>query len=497
MDPGERCGWIAVLGAGCRPLATLAPCALSLNVNAAWALSLFFLAISIALAFAGRRCATTTRTEPPTRIWQRHLDRLVALVVLGATLAAFVRIHLHVGLSVLSAAMGSIVALKLVIADRCRRRRRFGAAPQGLRVCAVMPLHNEDPAYAVAGVASLLNQTRPLDRIHVIDDGSSDRGAAADAVRAHLEAAAPNRDWEVTVFAANLGKRHALAHGFRADERADIYLCVDSDTVLQPDAVAEGLRPFSNHTVTGVAGLVSAHNRRRNLLTRLIDLRYVSAFLSERAAYSAFGAVLCCCGSLSFYRASVIRENLHDFLNQLFLGKNATFGDDRRLTNYALRAGKVVLAERSRAATAVPERLNHYVRQQVRWNKSFFRESLWVISTFPVASAAFWLTVAELATWIVFGSMLVVTSTLILANGFDRVLPACTFVFLAAWARNTAYLEHHRDGVTRRDRLFVFALAPLYGLLHLVVLMPVRLYALATLNRARWGTRATIEVHLS
>ena len=49
----------------------------------------------------------------------------------------------------------------------------------------------------------------------------------------------------------------------------------------------------------------------------------------------------------------------------------------------------------------------------------------------------------------------------------------------------------------QRYRLFVFVLAPLYGLLHLVVLMPVRLYALATLNRARWGTRSTVEVHLS
>ena len=469
-----------------------------MNANVAGALSLFFLALSVALTFAGRRQARPTGAESPgTHKWQRRLDRLVALVVLGAALGAFIRIHLHIGLSAPSAAMGSIVGLKLLISDRYRRRTRFDAAPEGLRVCAVMPLHNEDPAYAVAGVASMLNQTRPLDRIHIIDDGSNDCGAAAAAVRALLEATAPNRDWEVTVLSTNVGKRNALAHGFRADDRADIYLCVDSDTVLQPDAVAEGLRPFSNPAVTAVSGLVSAHNRRRNLLTRLIDLRYINAFLSERAAYSAFGAVLCCCGSLSFYRAAVIRENLHDFLNQLFLGKNATFGDDRRLTNYALRAGKVVLAERSRAATAVPERLDHYVRQQVRWNKSFFRESLWVISTFPVASAPFWLTIAELATWILFGSLLVVTSALILTNGFDHVLSACTFVFLAAWVRNTAYLEHDRDGVTRRDRLFVFVLAPLYGLLHLVVLMPVRLYALATLNRARWGTRSTVEVHLS
>ena len=358
-----------------------------------------------------------------------------------------------------------------------------------------MPLHNEDPAYAVAGVASMLAQSRAIDRIHVVDDGSTDGGAAAEAVRAHLEVHAPGRDWEVTVLPRNVGKRCALAEGFTGDPSADIFLCVDSDTVLQPDAVEEGMRPFSNPEVSGVAGLVSAHNRSRNLLTRLIYLRYVNAFLSERAAYSAFGAVLCCCGSLSFYRGDVVRDNLDDFLNPLVLGKAATFGDARRLTNYALRAGKVVLAERSRAATAVPERFRHYLRQQVRWNKSFFRESIWVIGTFPLKSPAFWLTISEMATWVLVGSGLMLTALGYPLFGHIAHLPGLfIFVMLAAWARNTAYLEHHRATVARRDRIFVFALAPLYGLLHIFVLMPLRFYALATIKQARWGTRKTVEV---
>src|SRR5262249_45363353 len=141
----------------------------------------------------------------------------------------------------------------------------------------------------------------------------------------------------------NVGKRDALATGFRADTDADIFLCVDSDTVLDRDAIAAGLRPFTDERTTGVAGFVSAQNWSRNVLTRLIDLRYVAAFLAERAAYSFFGAVLCCCGSLAFYRADVVRANLDDFVDQRFLGRVATYGDDRRLTNYALRSGRVVL----------------------------------------------------------------------------------------------------------------------------------------------------------
>ena len=467
-------------------------------------LAAFFVSIGAALLLVPKLCVIGSRLGliGDHGLHRRSrstdfFDRIVARVILLTVLSAFAATYLDVGISLIGATMIGAMVTKLAIAELHRRRENFGAAPSELRVCAVMPIHNEDPAYAVAGVASMLAQSRPLHRIHVVDDGSTDDGAAAAAVRGHLEANAGFVQWEVTVLAVNVGKRHALAHGFQAAGEADVFLCVDSDTVLQTDAVAEGLRPFSDPDVSAVAGLVSAYNRRRNLLTRLIDLRYVSAFLSERAAYSAFGAVLCCCGSLSFYRAEVVRANLDDFLGQYFLGRTATFGDDRRLTNYALRTGKVVLAERSRAATAVPERLSHYVRQQVRWNKSFFRESLWVLSTFPMRSAAFWLTVTEVAMWFVMGAALVVSIALYPMIGqLTHVRPTLMFVMLAAWARNSAYLEHRREGVTRRDRAFVFAIAPIYGLLHIFVLVPVRVYALFTLRQGKWGTRASVEVRL-
>ncbi len=48
-----------------------------------------------------------------------------------------------------------------------------------------------------------------------------------------------------------------------------------------------------------------------------------------------------------------------DFLSQTFLGVPAIFGDDRRLTNYALLEGKVVFQQTAVAWTAVPQRLGH------------------------------------------------------------------------------------------------------------------------------------------
>ena len=434
--------------------------------------------------------------EPWTR---RRIDRVVAATALFVPLGIVGFLDRTFGVSLLGAALFVLLVTKLLIARRVREQvGESSPLDRSLRLTIVMPMHNEDPEFAVAAVMSMLAQSRPPNHLHVIDDDSTDGGAAADAVAAALRRNADPSAWTLTRLRENLGKRAALAVGFRFDVAADIFLCVDSDTVLDPRAIEAGLRPFSDPRTSGVAGFVSAHNWSRNVLTRLIDLRYVSAFLAERAAYSFFGAVLCCCGSLAFYRADVVRANLEDFLDQRFLGRVATYGDDRRLTNYALRSGRVVLCASARASTAVPERFGHYVRQQVRWNKSFIRESLWVLGTFPLSANAFWLTLCEVFTWIVVTALFVFTLAIWpLTNSNRALLPFVAFIALAAYARNAVYLHDNRRSLRPRDRIAIFALAPLYGVLHLVVLSPLRFWSIATLRRTRWGTRQRVEVRYS
>jgi hyaluronan synthase len=421
--------------------------------------------------------------------------RSVAGLAYAVPVALIAVLHGWVGASYVGTTMMVLLLAKLALARRALRREHPSAdVPFEGRVGLVMPLHNEDPALAVAAVRSMLCQSRPLDRLHVVDDGSAD-ATAVDAVEAVLRDQTVCAEWQVTRLAENVGKRNAMAVGFRAGVDLDVVVCVDSDTVLDPRAVEEGLVPFVAPDVTAVAGLVTALNWRRNLLTRLIDLRYVSAFLSERAAYSCFGAVLCCCGSLSLYRGALIRANLDDFVDQRFLGQVATYGDDRRLTNYALRAGRVVLAPAARARTAVPERLGHYLRQQIRWNKSFVRESTWVLGTFPLGHPAFWLTLAEVVGWLVVGTLtlLAVAVAPLMADTTSLAVFAI-LTALAAYARNAAYLGDRRDGADFRDVALVFLLAPLYGVIHVVLLLPLRFISLLTLSRTGWGTRSRVEV---
>jgi hyaluronan synthase len=425
------------------------------------------------------------------------LDRVLSALALIVPVVIIGWFAHRRGVSILGTALFVVLAAKLFIARRVRNEPvvAFPALTRSIRCSVVMPMHNEDPDFAVAAALSIVEQSRSPNLVHVIDDGSTDGGAAADAVEDALRRHAHDTPWIVTRLADNVGKRGALAVGFGADEDADVFLCVDSDTVLAHDAIAAGLRPFCDDRTTGVTGYVTAHNWSRNVLTRLIDLRYVSAFLAERAAYSFFGAVLCCCGSLAFYRADVVRANLDDFLDQQFLGRRATYGDDRRLTNYALRSGRVVLCPSARASTAVPERLGHYLRQQVRWNKSFIRESVWVLGTFPFSATAFWLTVCEVFTWFLVTALFVFTLVIWPFSKAGHVwLPVVAFIALAAYARNAVYLQDNRRRLRPRDRLVIFALAPIYGVLHLLVLSPLRFWSLATLRRTRWGTRRRVEV---
>ena len=157
-----------------------------------------------------------------------------------------------------------------------------------------------------------------------------------------------------------------------------------------------------------------------------------------------------------------------------------------------------IFAEDARAQTAVPERFGHYLRQQVRWNKSFIRESVWVLGTFPFRHGAFWLTLAEVVGWLIIGGLtLVGLAAIPFIASPERLAVFAAVTALVAYARNAAYLDHARPGLQMRDRVAVFLLAPFYGLLHLVFLVPIRFWALATLRRTQWGTRRDIEVRLA
>jgi hyaluronan synthase len=389
----------------------------------------------------------------------------------------------------------TLLTLKLTLAMFYRPYRpRADAPPPSTAV--IVPIYNEDPEILRRCLITIMEQTLPPGTVMVVDDGSHSDEAARVAAGCVEDFARRGINLLVLRQPRNMGKREALARGFTTVPEVDVYIGVDSDTVLKPSAFTELLAAMSDERVTGATGLVLASNHRINLLTRLIELRYANAFLYERAAYSKLGTVLCCCGSLAAYRGWVVHKYLDDFRTQTFLGRPAVVGDDRRLTNYCLLEGKVLLQSSAIAETAVPERLGHYLRQQSRWNRSFFRETLWCLKTFPLRRpVGFVLSGIEFTTWLVFtGTLLYSLILRPLLYGDVLVVQYLTMITTFGYLRSVRYLDLRREGMNLPEKLGTFALAPLYGVMHIFLLLPIRLWSLATLRTASWGTRKKVEV---
>src|SRR5207237_5662645 len=133
--------------------------------------------------------------------------------------------------------------------------------------------------------------------------------------------------------------------------------------------------------VAAGSGDTDVSNPRTAMLTRMQDVGYCVAVRVMKAAERVFGAVTCCPGCFSAYRRSCVLAVLDRWLHQRFLGVQATFGDDRSLTNFLLRRYKVIYSSDAVATTIVPEHHWKFLKQQLRWKKSWLRECL-IAATF-------------------------------------------------------------------------------------------------------------------
>lgn len=357
-----------------------------------------------------------------------------------------------------------------------------------LRVTVAVPLYNEDPGYLHKCLASILTQRRPPQWVYVVDDGSAvDYTGVRDWFEAACAAANCRVTWQRT---ANGGKRQAQGYAVRATAGAtDVYVTVDSDANLAPDAIHELLKPFADPQVQSVAGIVLAENSRKNLLTRMTDLWFVTGQLVDRSALSTMGAVLVNSGVLAGYRAAVVVDNLNGYLSETFFGRPVEFSDDSMLTIYALQRGKAVQQPTAFAFTAMPENLSHHLRQYLRWMRGAFIRTWWRFKYLPVNGYAYW--------GHLFGWMQMALSTAIFAALFV-VYPALTLHFdpwllaipmLIGYGQALRYLTLSRSDESLRSQLVTFALAPVALLWSFFVLRVVRWYAMATCLKTGWGTR--------
>jgi hyaluronan synthase len=237
----------------------------------------------------------------------------------------------------------------------------------------VIPAYNEG-AMVAKSIDSVACARYPAERleIFVIDDGSRDD------TWEHILRAAERYPGLVTVarFAKNRGKRAALAEGFRK-AKGEIVVTIDSDNVIDAGTLLAIAGPFRNPRVGAVAGKVRVYNRGEGLIPKMLHVRFMLSFDFLRAAQSTYGAVHCCPGALAAYRTVAVRHVLGRWMNQTFLGKRCTIGEDRAMTNYLLAEGYDAVYQRTAVVnTVVPVTYRKTCKMFLRWDRSYIREEL-------------------------------------------------------------------------------------------------------------------------
>lgn len=391
---------------------------------------------------------------------------------------------------------GVFILMQLVLAW-CQRaftvNRRQQTELDQLKVTVVIPCYNEDPKILDRTIASLMRQTRLPDHIEVVDDGST---VDYTEIREWWLDNSPRGVRFSWVRQENAGKKHAQAVTFTSDHEAHIFVTIDSDSALDHRAIDEGLKPFADPRVVSVAGLETAINIDKNLLTRAIGHRSLVFQLFAMSAQSvARGSVLINPGAFSLYWAPLIRKIVPAYLGETFFGVPVTLGDDTALTMYALLHGRAVHQPTAVSMPVYPEMLSHHLKQWTRWMRASTIRMLWRLRYLPIMSYGWWFTVYTLCA--LFTSV-AITLAIPLAWPATESLVAASLVALVIWpwAISLRLATVKRSDQSLSSKLIGVALLPLAALWYLLVLRQIRFYGIATCWRQGWVTRKQVEVRL-
>ena len=245
----------------------------------------------------------------------------------------------------------------LAIYDRLGDRKRGQQFSRGYRppVAVLIPAFNEQKVI-VNTVQAVLDSDYPSLRVIVVDDGSKDSTyeIASEAFRREIE-----RGQVLVLTKENSGKAEALNFGLSYAEE-EIFVGIDADTIIAPDAISKLVDHFADPEVAAVAGNTKVGNRV-NLWTRWQALEYITSQNFERRALDVFGAVTVVPGAIGTWRTLAVRAagGFHP----------DTVAEDADLTMSLLeQGGRVYYEDRALAWTEAPTRPSGLMRQRFRWS---------------------------------------------------------------------------------------------------------------------------------
>lgn len=347
-------------------------------------------------------------------------------------------------------------------------------------VSIVIPCKNEEKTITKT-ILKCFEADYPQEKLEVIivNDGSTDGTAKIlHDLKESFSALA------VVQWRRNRGKRHAMAEGFKR-ARGEVVVQLDSDSYVEPRTFRNLIVPFRHDEIGAVCAHTEPENADENMLTKMQAAYYFMSFRILKAAESVFMTVFCCSGCSSAYRRSIVAPVLDEWCHETFLGKPITWGDDRALTNWVLRQGyKTIYTNKALARTIVPQTFLQFLKQQVRWKKGWFVNSLFaarfIYKDQPFVSYTYFfpLIVLTLATPFIAGKALVYNTVIHGAPPFYYMAG----IFLIASIITTYYKY-----IAPNDKYWPYIFV--WSGINLVFLSFILLYSLATIQNRKWGTR--------
>jgi hyaluronan synthase len=342
----------------------------------------------------------------------------------------------------------------------------------------VVPSYREDPDILERCLRSWLAED-PTEVIIVPDVGDTE-------VIARLRQVADMR-LRVIPF-THEGKRSALGVGIRA-ATSEVIVLADSDTEWVPGLLVNLQAPFEDPKVGGVGTRQNVYRAETSVWRRvadwMIDVRYLDYVPSQALA----GAVACLSGRTAAYRRSAVMPVLGHMEHEFFLGRLCISGDDGRLTWLMLGAGhKTVFQSSARTLSMFPDKPWPFLKQRLRWSRNSYRcylTAIWKgwlwrqpficqlsVLQFMFTPLTMGIALGYLVHWMLHPQQYVATL-------------AVAWLLVGRSIRGLSHLRRRPSDVM---------VLPLLALTTIFIALPVKTFAIFTMNRQGWLTRHTDQI---
>jgi hyaluronan synthase len=345
----------------------------------------------------------------------------------------------------------------------------------------VIPCYNEGPAIEKT-ITKCFAADYPKEKLEVIvvNDGSTDN------TREILYMLKETKFPELVIidFKENKGKRHGMYEGFM-QAKGEIIVQLDSDSYIEPHSFREIIEPFRNSEIGAVCAHADPENADKNFLTKMQAAYYFLSFRILKAAESSFFTVFCCSGCSSAYRKSIVMPIMKIWLDEKFLGLPVTWGDDRALTNWVIKLGhKTMYTDLATAFTICPETMKQLLKQQVRWKKGWFVNSIFA-SKFIYKKHPF------IAFTYFFPLIFVTLSTPFMASKallYNPIVKGTSpLYYIVGVFLVSALVTVFYRFLSRKNKYWPYVFA--WSAINMIVLSFVLFYALFSIQNRKWGTR--------